>query len=119
MENVINNSPLAKELIIVFVCGFCIFSQRAFPFLLFSKKNPPPVIKFIQKFIPPLVMACLLVYCVKDVSFVKDGRIYPAEFVPSFASVFVTMTLQLWRKNTLLSILAGTVLYMLLSRCFV
>lgn len=101
---------------VVFMCALMIFSERAFPFVLFSKKNPPKLIRIIQKFIPTMVIACLLVYCLKDISFTDENGLYLKGFVPSFSALFVTLGLQLWKKNTLLSILSGTVLYMVLLR---
>ena len=63
-----------------------------------------------------MVIACLLVYCLKDISFTDENGLYLKGFVPSFSALFVTLGLQLWKKNTLLSILSGTVLYMALLR---
>ena len=100
----------------VFMCALMIFSERAFPFVLFSKKNPPKLIRIIQKFIPTMVISCLLVYCLKDVTFTDQNGLYLKGFIPSFSALFVTLGLQLWKKNTLLSILSGTVLYMLMLR---
>ena len=59
--------------------------------------------------LPYAIMGMLVVYCLKDVS--------PAElssFLPAAAGVAVTAGLHLWKHNTLLSILGGTVLYMFL-----
>ena len=100
----------------VFMCALMIFAERAFPFVLFSKKNPPKLIRIIQKFIPTMVISCLLVYCLKDITFTDENGLYLKGFIPSFSALFVTLGLQLWRKNTLLSILSGTVLYMALLR---
>ena len=103
-------------IIVIFVCALMIFAERAFPFILFSKTNPPKIIKIIQKFIPTMVISCLLVYCLKDVTFTDKNGLYLKGFIPSFSALFVTLGLQLWKKNTLLSILSGTVLYMLMLR---
>ena len=103
-------------IIVIFVCALIIFSERAFPFVLFSKTNPPKIIKIIQKFIPTMVISCLLVYCLKDVTFTDKNGLYLKGFIPSFSALFVTLGLQLWRKNTLLSILCGTVIYMVFLR---
>lgn len=103
-------------IIVIFVCALMIFAERAFPFVLFSKTNPPKIIKIIQKFIPTMVISCLLVYCLKDVTFTDQNGLYLKGFIPSFSALFVTLGLQLWKKNTLLSILSGTVLYMLMLR---
>ena len=107
---------LSFIIIVIFVCALMIFAERAFPFILFSKTNPPKIIKIIQKFIPTMVIACLLVYCLKDVTFTDKNGLYLKGFIPSFSALFVTLGLQLWRKNTLLSILCGTVIYMVFLR---
>ena len=55
------------------------------------------------------VLAMLVVYCLKNVSVVK------APFgIPEFISVFLVAILHIWKRNTLVSIIGGTVCYMLL-----
>lgn len=107
---------MKTSLIMAIVATLCsmliIFFERAFPFLLFSRKNPPRIISFIEKYIPPLVMACLLVYCLKDLNFTTG----PKDFAPSLIGVAVTVGLHLWRKNSLISIFGGTIVYMVLIR---
>ena len=86
--------------IIATICSaLIIFSERAFPFVLFSKKEPPAFIKFIEKYIPPMVMAALLVYCLKDISLCKE-QIMPVEFI----ALTITVLLHLWKHNSLVSI---------------
>ena len=86
-------------IIVIFVCALIIFVERAFPFVLFSKTNPPKIIKIIQKFIPTMVISCLLVYCLKDVTFTDQNGLYLKGFIPSFSALFVTLGLQLWKKK--------------------
>lgn len=103
-----------------FCSGVIIFLERAFPFALFSRRNPPAIIRFIEKYIPPMVMAALLFYCLKDISFfIKVDNITTTNlrgFLPYISGVFVTVVLHLWKKNSLLSICSGTVIYMILIR---
>lgn len=102
--------PLATALIATVICGAVIFLLRAFPFLLFSKKDPPALIRFIEKYIPSLVIACLLVYCLKSV------QVTVAPFgAPSVAALAACVALHLWKNNAMLSIFGSTALYMLLS----
>jgi branched-subunit amino acid transport protein AzlD len=56
-------------------------------------------------------MGMLVVYCLKNVSF---GAIQG--FLPSMISVAAVVLLHIWKRNTLLSILGGTALYMVLIR---
>lgn len=103
-----------------FCSGVIIFLERSFPFVLFAKKNPPAIISFIEKYIPPMVMAALLFYCIKDISFVQKvdniASLKLSGFLPYISGIFVTVVLHLWKKNSLLSICGGTVVYMILIR---
>jgi branched-subunit amino acid transport protein AzlD len=102
---------LAAVLTAVIVSALVILATRAFPFILFSRRDPPRIICFIEKYIPPMVMAILVVYCLRDVKFTPlSGG------MPSFAALSVTIILHLWKRNSMISILGGTVLYMLLVR---
>jgi len=86
------------------------FLTRAIPFLLFGRGGTPPkVVLYLGKYLPPAVIAMLIVYCLKGVSFQSVGNWLPA----LIASVAVVL-LHLWKKNDMLSILGGTVLYMVL-----
>ena len=83
---------------------------RAIPFLVFGgKRKAPQFITYLSNMLPYAVMAMLVVYCLKNISFSSAGS-----FVPELISVAVVVGLHLWRHNTILSIVAGTVCYMLL-----
>lgn len=101
---------LIHALIASFFCGLLIFLLRSFPFLLFSKKEPPAFIRFIEKYIPSMVIACLLVYCLKDV------RLTAFPFgLPAGLALATTVALHLWKNNAMLSIFGSTALYMILN----
>lgn len=111
---------LSKVLIAVTATALIIFLERALPFLLFSKKNPPAIISFIEKFIPPMVMSCLLLYCLKDINFVNKteeiSKIDWKGFIPYLAGLTTCIALHFWKRNSLLSIFAATIIYMILIR---
>lgn len=113
-------TSISNALIAIFCTALVILLERAFPFILFSRKNPPAIIKFIEQYIPPMVMAALLFYCLKDISFVKtidDMRSVDwSGWVPYVLSVGITVGLHLWKRNSLISIFGGTVIYMILIR---
>lgn len=92
------------------VSALVIFALRAFPFVLFSRRNPPHVLRFIEKYIPPMVMAILLVYCLKDIQFTQTP--YGA---PYFIALAATIALHIWKKNSMISIFGGTALFMILK----
>ncbi len=87
-----------------------IVATRAIPFLLFSRKdNLPQWVLYLGRTLPHASMTMLLVYCLKDMK--------PLEYAhgaPEVLGVLFTAGLHVWRKNALLSIAGGTLLYMLL-----
>lgn len=86
------------------------FLTRALPFLLFGRGNKVPrVVLYLGKYLPPAVIAMLIVYCLRGMTFAQ-----PSGWVPSLIAAAAVVGLHLWRKNNLLSILGGTVLYMVL-----
>lgn len=85
-------------------------TTRFLPFLLFPANKPTPkYIQYLGKVLPYAVMGLLLIYCLKDVQVAA----WP-HGIPELIGVAVTAALQFWRKNMLLSIAAGTILYMVL-----
>ena len=82
---------------------------RFLPFLIFTKGTAPKFIEKLSKTLPFAIMAMLVVYCLKDIRFSAL-----ADFVPEVIACGVVGLLHIWKRNTLLSILCGTVCYMLL-----
>lgn len=83
---------------------------RFLPFLLFSgDKKLPRVIEDLGKLLPPAMMALLVVYSLRNIDFLSASH-----GLPELIAVAITAALHLWRRNTLLSILAGTVAYMVM-----
>ena len=86
------------------------FLTRALPFLLFDHgERPPKLVLYLGRVLPPAVIAMLIVYCLKNVSFAAVGL-----WVPQLLCVGVVILLHLWKHNNLLSIFGGTILYMVL-----
>ena len=92
------------------VCALVTAGLRFFPFLIFGEnRKTPPVIAYLGQVLPFAIMGMLVVYCLKDVSFIC------APFgIPEAIGCAVVAGLHVWKRNTLLSIGAGTVVYMLL-----
>lgn len=85
---------------------------RFLPFFVFNgKREIPEYIRYLGTVLPYSIMGMLVVYCLKDISFVRC-----LEWLPSMISVVVVVILHLWKRNTLISIVGGTVCYMLLLR---
>lgn len=96
------------------VAGALSFLLRAAPFLLFGRgKEPPAVVRYLGRVLAPAVIAMLVVYCF--VGYVKGGCLSsPLHGGAELAAAALTVGLHLWRRNPLLSIAAGTALYMTL-----
>ena len=95
----------------IVAAGFAVnFGLRALPFVIFSfgGRNPPRWIERFGSLISPVIISALVVYSYAGLAW----RI-PAPYIAGAA----TIALQLWRRNPLVSIIAGTALYMLLLSC--
>lgn len=83
---------------------------RALPFLLWGRgRAVPGVVDRLGRTLPCAVMGMLVVYCLKDV-----GLDALSGFLPELIACAVVGALHIWKRSTLLSILGGTVCYMLL-----
>ena len=83
---------------------------RSLPFLLFPEKRAiPKYIKYLAEVLPFTMIGMLVVYCLKDISFVGGNHA-----IPELISIAVIVIIHLWKKNSLLSIGCGSLLYMLL-----
>ena len=97
--------------IMIAVMAVVTMAIRFAPFVVFKGKTTPPYINYLGKVLPYSIMAMLTVYCLKGVSFIK--RPYG---LPEFIGVIVVAVLHIWKRNTLLSIVAGTICYMILRQ---
>ena len=95
---------------LIAVMAVVTFSTRALPFLLFGRGGKPPqVVLYLGRFLPPAVIAMLIVYCYRSVSFTAVSG-----WAPAFIAGAAVVSLHLWKKNDMLSIVGGTILYMVL-----
>ena len=83
---------------------------RFLPFVAF-RREIPPYISYLGEVLPPAIIGMLVVYCLKDVS------LFAHPFgLPELIAVAGVAAVQAWKRNSLVSILTGTVLYMVLIR---
>ena len=83
---------------------------RFLPFAIFSSADKTP--KWIRKLgglLPCAIMGMLVVYCLKDVHFASVSG-----YLPALIACLVVGVLYVWKRNTLISIVVGTVCYMIL-----
>ena len=85
-------------------------ATRFIPFLIFGNgKKTPRIIEKLGRTLPYAIMGMLVVYCLKEISFSDFSG-----WLPPLISCGVVAALHIWKRNTLLSIIAGTISYMLL-----
>ena len=82
---------------------------RFAPFLMLSGKETPKAVSYLGKVLPYSIMGMLVVYCLKNVSFISVEA-----FLPELIAGALVVLSYVWKKNTLLSIISGTVCYMIL-----
>lgn len=99
--------------LLVVVVSLVTIGIRFLPFWIFGgKRQVPEFVTYLGKVLPYAVMGMLVVYCLKGISLVKAPFGAP-ELIASGVVVF----LHVWRRSTLLSIVSGTVCYMVLVQC--
>ena len=119
-----NNQPgnviasTEEAVVLVLAMGAVILFCRAVPFLLFSRENSGArekskgmviFLDFVEKIVPPAAMT-VLAFNALGGAFKGD---LPDGVLVLIAAIF-TAVLHLWKKNFLISILGGTILYILL-----
>lgn len=83
---------------------------RFLPFFLFPEsKEPPRLITYLGRVLPPAMMGLLVVYCLRNVSIVGASH-----GIPELLAIGVIILLHKWKNNVLISIGGGTAVYMLL-----
>lgn len=99
-----------QSLLMIFVVAVTTFATRAVPFLVFPKgKEIPKVVQYLGKVLTPAIIGMLVVYCL------KNTKVFSAPFcMPEIISVGTVVILHIWKRNNLLSIGVGTILYMFL-----
>ena len=104
--------PLSAEMsfLIIVLDALTTFATRVTPFLVFPKgKEIPKTIQYLGKVLTPAIIGMLVIYCLKNVSILSAPH-----GIPELISVAVVAVLHIWKRNNLLSIGVGTVLYMVL-----
>lgn len=96
---------------IILIAGAVTFAVRYFPFALFSKfKDKMPLsVVYLGNILPQAAIAILLVYCLKGLNLSTTSS-----YLPQAISLSAVFLLHILKRNFILSIAAGTVIYMIL-----
>ncbi len=106
---------VTQSIITIAVVAAGTMLTRFLPFIVFPEgKTPPRYIMYLGRVLPSAVVGLLVVYCLKDAVFTSFHAL------PELISIAAVIAMQKWKKNMLLSMAAGTVLYMVLvQRMFI
>ncbi|OBF28735.1 AzlD domain-containing protein [Mycobacterium sp. ACS4331] len=99
--------------VLVLVAAAVTWALRAVPFAVLAPMRHSAVVKYLSVHMPVGVMVMLMIYTLRPG--VVSGGVHLAWLA---IAVFVTAGLHLWRGHALLSILAGTVVYVVLMSAF-
>ena len=101
---------IAEQVITVGMVVLGTIITRFLPFIIFPANKPTPkYIKYLGQVLPSAVIGLLVVYCFREVSFST-----PPYGMAEIIAVISIILLHWWKRNMLLSIGLGTVIYMLL-----
>jgi len=101
---------LTQQLLTIAVVAIGTMVTRFLPFLIFPAGKPTPkYIQYLGRVLPGAVFGLLVVYCLKNVSFLTGSH-----GIPEAIAIAVVALLHLWKKQILLSVAGGTICYMLL-----
>lgn len=99
----------AQRVLTVAVIVLGTAATRFLPFLIFRGGRTPQYVRYLGKVLPGAVFGLLVVYCLRNVSFVSG-----AHGLPELLAIALVAALHLWKHQMLLSIAGGTIAYMLL-----
>ncbi|SFL74476.1 branched-chain amino acid transporter permease [Pelosinus propionicus] len=101
---------LTQQLITITMVVLGTMITRFLTFAAFPTDRPTPkYVQFLGTVLPSAVLGLLVIYCFKNVKFYSGSH-----GVPELMASAVVALLHVWKKNMLLSIAGGTILYMVL-----
>ena len=104
-------SPMTfpQQVAVILLCILSTMTTRFLPFLVFSgKRETPAFVPYLCRALPSAIFGMLVVYCLRNVD------VSAAFALPEIIAIAATVGLHLWKRQMLISIAGGTVVYMLL-----
>jgi len=101
---------VTHSVLTIAVIALVTIGLRFLPFYLFGgKRKSPEIMVYLGRVLPYAIMGMLVVYCYKGISVLTKPY-----GLPELLAGALVVLLHMRKRNTLLSIVAGTVVYMLL-----
>ena len=104
----------AHSILLIAVISLVTMLLRFLPLWIFGNgQQTPEIIQYLGKVLPYAIMGMLVVFCLKGVTFISAPY-----GLPELIACGVVVGLHIWKRNTAVSIVGGTVVYMLLVQMF-
>ena len=101
---------MTHSVLLVAVAGLVTLALRAAPFLILGgERKTPEFISYLGRVLPSAVMGMLVIYCLRNMSFAAVSN-----WLPQLLCCGVVVLVHVLKRSTLLSIVCGTVCYMIL-----
>lgn len=116
---------ITLSVILVIVAAVITLLLRAFPFMIFGgKRELPEAVQKTAVLLPTAIMSVLVIYCLRaDIyngsTMIMAHALDSQQFINAIAAAIAAagvIIVHLVKRQTLLSIAAGTVIYMVLIR---
>lgn len=105
----------AQMIITVAVILAATVSTRFLPYLIFPQgRKTPDFVKYLGRYLAPAVFGLLIVYCFRNTDLLTPFRQGGSHGIPELIAAAVVIVTFLWKRSMILSMAAGTVLYMVL-----
>lgn len=102
--------PLYQQIIIIAICAGVTIATRVIPFLIFKPNKPlPKYVQYLGKVLPGAVFAMIVVYCLKNTDVINAPH-----GLPELIGLIATVAIHLYKKNMMISMATGTIVYMIL-----
>ena len=99
--------------LVVLIAALVTILLRFLPFMIIRGGQTPGIIVYLGKVLPSAIMGMLVIYCLRNTEITGKGH----GFIELISCLSVVL-LHKWKRNTLLSIIVGTAVYMILIRIF-
>lgn len=101
---------LSQQIITLAIVIIATVLTRFLPYLAFPEgKKIPDFVRYLGRYLGPAVFGMLVVYCFKNVSFTSGSH-----GIPELLASAAVILLYLWKRNMVVPLAGGTILYMIL-----
>lgn len=93
--------------------GLCVFLLRYLPFACFRGRAVPEWLRRLGDVLPSAIMVILVIYCLRNTDIHSWSSL-----IPALCGTIVTAAVHIIKGNTIVSVAAGTAVYMSILALF-